>query len=227
MRLIGFKVQNGLKCIEHLPPKESQPPVAKISASTDSGGAPLKVNFSAEGSSAPKGKEILSYRWTFGDGTFGFGKSVSHTFESTGYYEVGLNVSTGSITNPADNGVTSRGISVGGNQTIGCVPSISPTGKPNEYIIKAVYWHKNFSFGYSNSNDEIDPVFLNSGRITLSSPVVITQAAKETGIQLNSPTDVISFALNKQLQPGATEGVRITAQVDDFDKTVITSCSFK
>jgi PKD repeat protein len=224
---IGFKTQNGLKCIEHMPPKESQPPIAKISATTEAGNAPLKVNFSAEGSSDPEGKELVSYRWSFGDGTYGFGKTVSHTFESAGNYDVLLNVSTGPLTSSGGVGGALRTILVGGNQSIGCAPSISPTGKKNEFIIKAVYWHKNFSFGYSNSNEDIDPIHLSSGRITLSAPVVITQAATETGIKLNTPTDVISFSMNKQLQPGSTEGIRITAQADVIDNIYVTSCTFK
>lgn len=227
VRSIGFKPQNGMQCIEHMPEKENLAPTAKITVDKTSGTLPFKVNLSAAGSADPEGKELVRYNWSFGDGTFGSGKTVSHTFESKGSYDVWLTVSTETSTSSTDTGSTYLRINVDGNQNIGCFPSITPTGNPNEYFIKAVYWHKNFSYNYRTENSSLTPVYLTSGRINLSAPVTVTQAAAETGVKLNTSTDIIAFNMNKNLQPGETEAVRITAKVDDISKLFATGCSFK
>ncbi len=38
--------------------------------------------------------EVISYRWTFGDGTSAFGREVTHTYNNGGTYEVCLNIKT-------------------------------------------------------------------------------------------------------------------------------------
>ena len=73
------------------PPPENESPSAAISASTESGTAPLTVEFSAEESSDPDG-EIRSYQWEFGDGSTSSGSTVSHRFESAGDYTVRVTV---------------------------------------------------------------------------------------------------------------------------------------
>ena len=73
------------------PPPENETPTAAISASTESGTAPLTVEFSAEESSDPDG-EIQSYQWEFGDGSTSSGSTVSHRFESAGDYTVRVTV---------------------------------------------------------------------------------------------------------------------------------------
>jgi hypothetical protein len=55
-------------------------PVAVISPSTTSGGAPLSVTFDASGSLDPDGT-IVAYNWDFGDGTTGIGPVANHTFD--------------------------------------------------------------------------------------------------------------------------------------------------
>jgi PKD domain-containing protein len=61
-----------------------QPPVAAMSASPDSGAAPLTVNFNASASFDPDpGDEVLSYTFNFGDGTLPVPQSsplASHTY---------------------------------------------------------------------------------------------------------------------------------------------------
>jgi PKD repeat protein len=64
-----------------------QPPVAAITASPPSGTAPLTVSFSADGSSDPDGS-IVSYAWTFGDGSVGSGETASNTYQSGTYTAV-------------------------------------------------------------------------------------------------------------------------------------------
>ncbi len=55
-------------------------------------GVPLP--FSSSGSSDPDG-DTLSYRWTFGDGSFGTGSSPRHAYSHTGPYPISLVVSDG------------------------------------------------------------------------------------------------------------------------------------
>ena len=55
------------------------PPVAKFTATPTSGKSPLLVFFNASESYDPDGS-IVSYTWDFGDGTFGSGVSVDHTY---------------------------------------------------------------------------------------------------------------------------------------------------
>jgi len=52
-------------------------------------GEPVTFNASA---STPNGGEIVSYKWDFGDGHYGSGKIVTHTYTSLGTYTVTLNV---------------------------------------------------------------------------------------------------------------------------------------
>lgn len=67
----------------------NRPPVAVIRASPTTGEAPLTVNFDGSGSYDPDGT-VVSYEWNFGDGSFGTGASVSHTFNNPGAYTVVL-----------------------------------------------------------------------------------------------------------------------------------------
>jgi PKD repeat protein len=67
------------------------PPQAAIAATPTSGTAPLVVNFSGAGSSDADGN-IVSYEWTFGDGSSGVGANVVHTYASTGSYTAQLRV---------------------------------------------------------------------------------------------------------------------------------------
>jgi hypothetical protein len=49
------------------------------------------VTFSGSGTTAPSGK-IVSYSWSFGDGSTASGVSVSHTYSSTGQFTAALKV---------------------------------------------------------------------------------------------------------------------------------------
>ncbi|MFW6071679.1 MAG: PKD domain-containing protein [Candidatus Bipolaricaulota bacterium] len=72
-------------------PEENEPPVAEISASPETGTAPLTVEFSADESSDPDG-EIESYEWEFGDGSARRGREVTNEFKQGGDYTVTLTV---------------------------------------------------------------------------------------------------------------------------------------
>jgi PKD repeat protein len=69
----------------------NKPPVAVVSASPQTGVAPLAVAFDGGGSSDPDGT-IASSSWSFGDGTTGSGATVSHTYTAVGSYTAKLTV---------------------------------------------------------------------------------------------------------------------------------------
>ncbi|MHA4773504.1 ThuA domain-containing protein [Streptomyces sp. MSC1_001] len=68
-------------------------PLAKASATPDSGQAPLEVTFSSAGSADPDQSDVLSYTWDFGDGSTGTGPNPAHTYTANGTYSARLTVS--------------------------------------------------------------------------------------------------------------------------------------
>ena len=85
----------------------SIPPIAVISASANSGYAPLTVSFDAGKSHDPDG-EISHYSWLFGDGTSGSGTLIKHKFTQAAVYTVTLKVTdnTGTSSQPTQHTVT-------------------------------------------------------------------------------------------------------------------------
>ncbi len=67
-----------------------QAPVAN-SGGPYTGTAGTAITFNGAGSSDPK-NEVLTYAWTFGDGTTGTGVSPSHTYAASGTFSVSLTV---------------------------------------------------------------------------------------------------------------------------------------
>ena len=57
-------------------------PIASFTCTPSSGHSPLTVSFDASASYDPDGS-IVSYQWTFGDGTNGTGVTISHTYTTT------------------------------------------------------------------------------------------------------------------------------------------------
>ena len=66
-------------------------PVASFTASPSSGGTPLTVAFNASAASDPNGS-IVTYFWSFGDGSTGTGISPLHTYATEGSYTATLTV---------------------------------------------------------------------------------------------------------------------------------------
>jgi PKD repeat protein len=66
-------------------------PVASFTSSTQNA-ATHTMAFDGSGSSAAGGATIVSYQWTFGDGTSGSGQTVSHAYPATGSFPVKLTV---------------------------------------------------------------------------------------------------------------------------------------
>ncbi|TDE55708.1 carbohydrate-binding protein [Nonomuraea mesophila] len=79
-------------------------PLAKASATPDSGVAPLTVAFSSAGSADPDG-DAITYAWDFGDGGTSTSANPSHTYQANGTFTARLTVrdsggKTGSVTLP-------------------------------------------------------------------------------------------------------------------------------
>ncbi len=66
-------------------------PVANFSASPSSGGTPLTVAFNSSASNDPNGT-IVSYHWSFGDGSTSNHPSPLHTYAAEGSYTASLTV---------------------------------------------------------------------------------------------------------------------------------------
>lgn len=66
-----------------------QPPQASASATPTRGPAPLPVQFSSQGSVDPDGG-LISYLWTFGDGSNSTSANPSHTYAADGVYTARL-----------------------------------------------------------------------------------------------------------------------------------------
>ncbi|MBC8048218.1 MAG: PKD domain-containing protein, partial [Fimbriimonadaceae bacterium] len=65
------------------------PPTALFTTSVSTGIAPLTVNFDAS-SSINGGDNIVSYKWSFGDGSSGSGITISKTYNTVGTYSARL-----------------------------------------------------------------------------------------------------------------------------------------
>ncbi|TKB23978.1 DUF4082 domain-containing protein [Desulfopila sp. IMCC35006] len=72
-------------------PTSSTSPIAILSSSTAAGNAPLKVTFDGTSSTTPNWR-IVSYDWSFGDGSQATGATTSHTFTTAGTYYTQLTV---------------------------------------------------------------------------------------------------------------------------------------
>jgi PKD repeat protein len=70
----------------------NEAPVASFRAGQITGVAPMNVTFDGRTSLDPDGN-IISYRWSFGDGGTAIGDQVAHIFASPGTYVVTLTVS--------------------------------------------------------------------------------------------------------------------------------------
>lgn len=72
-------------------PFYNQSPTASFTVYPTVGKVPFEVSFDASESFDPDGN-VENYAWYFGDGTSGFGETISHTFTEVGTYMVELTV---------------------------------------------------------------------------------------------------------------------------------------
>lgn len=83
---LGIALASATGCIP-----TNSPPVASFTCNPPSGGAPLSVSFNASGSYDSDGN-IVSYQWSFGDGSSGTGAEITHTYQNAGNYVAKLTV---------------------------------------------------------------------------------------------------------------------------------------
>jgi N-acetylmuramoyl-L-alanine amidase len=74
------------------PTSATAAPTPSVVASTTSGPAPLTVHFRAAAPVTEPAPAVVSYAWSFGDGSIASGPSVSHRFVKPGRYTVTLTV---------------------------------------------------------------------------------------------------------------------------------------
>ncbi len=67
-------------------------PIASFTISPTDPVAGDTVNFDASASTVPPGRSIVDYTWSFGDGSFGTGRTASHHYDKARTYTVGLTV---------------------------------------------------------------------------------------------------------------------------------------
>jgi len=69
----------------------NSPPAASFTCNPASGGAPLSVSFNASGSYDTDGN-IVSYQWSFGDGSSRSGAEITHTYQNAGSFVAKLTI---------------------------------------------------------------------------------------------------------------------------------------
>lgn len=107
-----------------LPTTSNQAPAAVASANPSSGVAPLPVNFSSAGSTDADGS-LVSYSWSFGDGSSATGANASHTYPAAGSYTATLTViDDGGLTATSTVSIT---VSAPANQSPLAVAAGTPT----------------------------------------------------------------------------------------------------
>ncbi len=84
-------------------------PIAVVSAAPSSGVAPLSVRFDASTSHDPDGA-VTAWAWSFGDGTFGTGPTITHVYSAPGVFTASLMVTDGDgLTNATTATITVQG----------------------------------------------------------------------------------------------------------------------
>ncbi len=105
-----------------LSPTSATAPIAVVSSSTAAGNAPLNVSFNGT-SSTTGNASIVSYNWTFGDGTQATGQTTSHTFTTPGTYSATLTV----VDNKGLSGTINTPIIVAGTASANKTPTAATT----------------------------------------------------------------------------------------------------
>jgi PKD repeat protein len=117
----------------------NQPPVARATATPDTGTAPLAVAFDGSTSSDADGS-IVSYAWTFGDGASATGVSANHTYSTAASYIARLTVTD----NQGATGAATIPITVNPGATAPAAPS-SLSGSVGADRLVTLNWTDNSS----------------------------------------------------------------------------------
>jgi PKD repeat protein len=149
------------------------PLLASISVDSQTGDAPLTVNFDGSNSTG----SITEYSWVFGDGGVGSGNSASYTYQSSGTYTVVLTIKDGAgqteqasavitVTEPppTDPPVAVMSVSV----TSGDAPlTVSFNGNGSTSLVPPISFY-NWGFGDSSSGNgaSVEHVYSQPGSYT-------------------------------------------------------------
>jgi PKD repeat protein len=183
----------------------NQLPIAKASASTLSGVAPLAVTFSSSGSSDPDGS-ITGYAWAFGDGTSSTAANPTKTYSVAGTYTVTLTVTddrggTGStsltISVSADNSfdvdvhhyTLTVDKTAAGSMAVANVRVLDRLGRPVAGATVTMQWSGLVTGAVSATTNSSGVAVLSSKRVKNKSGTitgVITQVGAPTGYRLVS-----------------------------------------
>jgi len=155
-------------------------PVASFTLDSAAGAAPLTVTVNASGSVDPDG-DILTYQWSFGDGTFGTGVTTDHTYTAEGQYTLTLTVrDAGGLETTIQRTVLVTGTSESPVASFTASPSsggtpltvafnASASMDPNGSIV-SYFW----SFGDGSTGTGVSPLHTYSVQGTYSAMLTVT-----------------------------------------------------
>ncbi len=159
-------------------------PIAALVASPTEGDLPLTVQFDATDSSG----QIDSYNWAFGDGEFGQGEIITHTYQQAGTYEAELIVvgpggqnsrtATITVTRPPDAPIAA----FTANPESGDIPlnvQFDATGSSGQ--INSYNW--DFGDGETGSGANVSHTFTTTGTYTVT--LTVTGPGGENRVSLD------------------------------------------
>lgn len=161
------------------------PPSARFTASETQGTAPLPVAFDGTGSSDMDGT-IVSWAWSFGDGSTATGAAASHTYSSAGTYVVTLTVTddTGlsdiastTVTVGRPNSAPAANFTMTGGGTAPATVTFDGRGS-SDADGSIVSWAWDFGDGGAGTGSVASHVFQKAGTYTVRLSVTDNDGAK-------------------------------------------------
>ena len=187
-------------------PAPNNLPECSITASPNSGIAPLTVTFN--GSAYDCDGTIVSYHWDFGDNSTSTDKDPTHTFENAGTYSITLTVSdndnaTGTdtvtiiVNEPTNKPPTASIIPDKNTGTAPLTVSFTGSGTDSDGTVVSYYW----SFGDNSTSTDKDPThtFENAG--TYSITLTVSDNDNATG------TDTVTIIVNEPTNKPPTASI--------------------
>ncbi len=191
----------------------NEQPAANFVATPLSGSAPLIVSADASGSSDSDGT-VVSFVWSYGDGTNGNGQTVDHTYSSAGTYSLELvvtdddgAVSSSSTTitvtgggNQSPNAIFAAS-PVSGNAPLLVTVNANPSNDPDGSIVSYVW---DYGDGISGSGKNAAHTYLTPGTFTLKLTITDNDGQIATAsrtVNVNSAANaspVASFSVSRR-----------------------------
>ncbi len=154
-------------------------------AGPTSGNEGTNMNWSATATD-PGVNDVLSYSWDFGDGTFGTGPSVFHTFAENGTYTVLVTVTDGDG-GTDNNSVTVVISNVAPSFNLATIPNLADEGQqltftatatdPGSLDVLAYTW--NFGDGGTETGDNVVYTYVDDGTFTVTVTVTDDDGASD------------------------------------------------